>query len=243
MRTSRNISTISYNTDEFLKIKLDELIRGKIITFYMFVNHKGEADECRGKSHKHLFIMPAKMIQSDDLIQELREPDPENEKPKTVRPFEYSKVDDWLLYAIHDKHYLAIKGQSREYHYQWSDIYASDEDYKEILIQRINVEITPYDKIQSARAAGQNVYQFLTSGQVPIRDIRYYKEAWEAFEYIAKYKDELNRNGRKGHEEYTAVCSKCGEYYPFDELEEIYTDSRGIVKGICKDCKSKLSDK
>lgn len=249
MKTSKNISSISYNTDEFLKLKLDELIEGKIITYYMFINHKPEEDE--KKEHKHLFIIPAKMVQTDDIRQELLEPFTEldNSKPLGTMPFVNAKTDDWLLYAIHDKHYLATKGQTRKYHYKWEDIKASDEDYKNILIQEISITVTPYDKIQSARISGQNFYEFIASGQVPIRDITYYEKAWQSFDMIKSQQDEkilndrLNRNGKSNHETIvTGICTKCGKAFYIDELEEKYTDLRGTIRGVCKNCieKNKL---
>lgn len=242
MKTSLNISTISYNTDEFLDLKLDELLRGKVISYYMYINHINENDECN-KDHKHLFIIPSHSLQSDELRLQFLEPDPENPIPRKVLPFEFSKVDDWLLYAIHDKHYLALKGQTRIYHYKWENIKSSDEDYKNVLIKRINVDITPYDKIQSAQATGQNFYEFVTSGQVPIRDINYYEKAWTAFNMISEQKDELNRNGKKNHEDHTGVCTQCKNNFDISEMVEVYTDFKGVMRGICKECKSKMSDK
>ena len=45
MKTRRDISTISYNSTEFLIDKLDDYMDRHIISYYMFIEHKPEEDE------------------------------------------------------------------------------------------------------------------------------------------------------------------------------------------------------
>lgn len=128
MRTSKPISTISYNTPEYLKSKLDELVRNHTISDYMYIQHHAEADE--RKDHIHLWLKPNKLLDTMDLQDHFKELDLNNPtaKPLGCIDFETSKTDDWILYGMHLEPYLASKGQSREYHYTKDDFVYNDED-------------------------------------------------------------------------------------------------------------------
>ena len=113
------IATISYNSDEFLQAKLDELMRNKVISAYFWVNHFAEEDE--RKNHKHLWLKPNRRIDTMELQQYFIEPFTDARlKPLGCIDFVSSKIDDALLYFAHWKSYLAYKHQSRRYHYDWS---------------------------------------------------------------------------------------------------------------------------
>ena len=108
MKTTMPTSTISYNSGGFLKLKLDELLKAKVIQFYAFIEHVPEEDE--KKKHKHLYIEPAKSVQTEELRDELREYVEETpDKPLGCMPFGKSKFGDWYLYAIHDEAYLLVR--------------------------------------------------------------------------------------------------------------------------------------
>ena len=127
MRTSKPIATISYNTQEFLVQKLDELIQNHKVCDYVFINHLAEVDE--KKNHIHLWIKPNKLLDTMDLQKYLTEYDPKNPtKPLKCIDFHLSKVDDFILYSQHYAPYLASKGESREYHYTKDDFVYYDED-------------------------------------------------------------------------------------------------------------------
>ena len=58
MKTSKPISTISYNSEEFLKAKLDYLVRSGEIAFWFYIKHHGEFDDVtnmQDKDHIHLY--------------------------------------------------------------------------------------------------------------------------------------------------------------------------------------------
>lgn len=127
MRTSKPIATISYNTQEFLVQKLEELIKSHKISDYVFINHFAEEDE--KKNHIHLWIKPNKLLDTMDVQKYLMELDPKNPtKPLKCIDFHLSKVDDFILYGQHYAPYLASKGESREYHYTKDDFVYYDED-------------------------------------------------------------------------------------------------------------------
>ena len=123
MATQKPISTISYNSEEFLKEKLEEWLEAHIIQSYMYVCHKGEDGD---KDHIHLRIDPNKRIDPMELTEELKEYVIGERKPRGVRPWRPSLEEDWILYAVHDEEYLKIKyggGEKGEkLPYKWEDI-------------------------------------------------------------------------------------------------------------------------
>lgn len=125
--TNSPISTISYNSEEFLKDILDTWIAEHRIQAYQYIKHKGEDGD---KDHIHLRIEPNKRLDPMDLSAELREWEEGKKEPKTVRPWRPSKEEDWILYAIHDKDYLRQKYKGGEkgekLPYQWENIVVSE---------------------------------------------------------------------------------------------------------------------
>ena len=74
LSSSRSLSTISYNTEDYLTAKLDELVITRKIEFYAFIEHLPEDDET--KKHKHLLIIPNGTINTDQVQDYLTELDP-----------------------------------------------------------------------------------------------------------------------------------------------------------------------
>lgn len=124
MNTRSPISTISYNTSKFLKLKLDELIDLKIISYYMFIAHEPEIDDT--KPHIHLYVEPNKQLDTMFLSEYFKEVQPGFELPLGVIFWERSNYDDWILYGEHFEPYLKSKNQSREFHYLKGDFICSD---------------------------------------------------------------------------------------------------------------------
>lgn len=196
MKTTKPISTISYNSEYYLVSRLVELQKAKKIQFWAFIQHTAEEDE--KKAHKHLYIEPAKSIQTEDIREYLKEIDEKDmSKPLGCISFNSSRFDDWFLYVLHDEKYLASKGQSRKYHYKATDIISSDEDDLEYHINEVDMtKYTPYQPIVDAQKEGISFESFIARGRVPIQHIHQYREAW----YILKHQSTY-RNGRENHEE------------------------------------------
>lgn len=104
MNTCKPISTISFNSENFLHQKLNELVDNKIITFYTYIKHYGEPNENRDtlKDHFHIYVEPNKRIDTMQLGEKFNEVDINHVKPLGVLPFQFSKFDDWYLYGLHD---------------------------------------------------------------------------------------------------------------------------------------------
>ena len=178
-------------------MKLNELKASKIISFWAFIPHKPEDDEAGNKPHKHLYIEPAKRILTDDLRDKLIELDINHptQKPLKCLNFRSSKFDDWFLYALHDSAYLASKGQSRKYHYTFSDFYSSDEDELIFLAKSIDQNaLNVYKRMEDAISKGLTFVEFAKLVTVPVQQIY----SWQhTYELIAQ--NRTNRNDRDTH--------------------------------------------
>ena len=108
MRTSKLISTISYNTKEFLDHHLRQLYADHKISDFIYIYHYAEDDEL--KNHFHVVIKPNCLFDTMDLQDYFKEYDPNNPlNPLGMTDFKISKMDDWILYDLHYPPYLAWK--------------------------------------------------------------------------------------------------------------------------------------
>lgn len=196
MRTTKPISTISFNTAPFLKLKLNELLKAGRISFWAFITHKPEDDEGGKKEHHHVYIEPAKMLQSDDIRAQLTEIDLDNlDKPRKCITFRASKFDPWYMYGLHDKRYLASISQSRRFHYSHEDFITSDSD--DFLFKARSIDmlsLSPYADMMEAQSLGITWDEYFSRGVVPIAQISNYQKAWMCLQEAS-----TNRNGRPGH--------------------------------------------
>lgn len=127
MATQSPISTISYNTEPFLREKLETWYNAHIIQAFQYICHKGEDGD---KDHIHVRLEPNKRIDPMDLQDQLHEYQIGKDKPLGCRPFRPSKEEDWILYVVHDPIYLKLKyggGEKGEkIPYKWQDIKTSE---------------------------------------------------------------------------------------------------------------------
>jgi len=135
VKTTKPLSTISYNTFNFLLGVLDRLVSNDILSFYAFIHHDAEEDE--NKDHFHVYMEMAKAVDTIWLRKQFNEPDPNNPKdPLGVLPFNKSKFCDWYWYGLHDKSYLLSKGQSRKFHYEATEVITDDTEYLAELVRQ-----------------------------------------------------------------------------------------------------------
>lgn len=160
MATQKPISTISYNSEAFLKEKLEAWLQAHIIQAYQYIKHKGEDGD---KDHIHLRIEPNKKLDPMDLQEQLREFVQGQIKPLGVRPFRPSKEEDWYLYAVHDEDYLKVKygggERGEKLPYSWQDIVVPDDYDSEIAFIRAK---------SSLRHSASNMASRLQHGENPI---------------------------------------------------------------------------
>lgn len=167
--TDKPLSTISYNTEKWLKRVLDELLQEHIIQTYMYIFHKGEDGD---KDHFHVRIEPNKRIDPMSIKELFIEPDPNNPKPLNIRPWRKSKEEDWFLYVVHDKDYLALKyggGEKGEkIPYSWKDIIVPNDYDAEIAFIRAKSSLTHTTSNMARRiASGETALDLILEGENP----------------------------------------------------------------------------
>lgn len=192
MRTTKPISTISFNNESYLKLQLDTLKKSKKISFWAYIKHKPEDDEAGKKEHIHLYIEPSLLIQTEDLKEFFKEYNPNDiSKPFGCISIVSSKFDHWYMYSIHNKGYLASKGQSRRYHYIHDDIVSSD--YDELLCKSRMIDmlsLSVYSDMQDAIYNGITFDEYFRRGTIPIQQIKNYMTAWSLLTIPKTYRDE-----------------------------------------------------
>ena len=172
MNTSKPIAGVSYNSKEFLLGKLKDWRDSGLIEWGAFIYHKKEGEE--KKDHHHIFIVPARRLQTIKLEDDSQEPDPAHpDKPLKIVGLSSSKFTDWFLYSLHDKAYLLEKGLERSYHYSLEDFITTDVDRFNIMIAEIGEERQgriEYRIIQMINN-GMSWPEMISSGLIPIRYI------------------------------------------------------------------------
>lgn len=211
LRTSKPISTISYNTKEFLIATLDKWVNAQIVSYWCIVRHYGELldNGIAEKDHWHVFLVPNKMVDTMKLAADTMEIDLNHKLPLKCKDFRNSKEDDWIWYCLHDPSYLATKGEVRQYQYCPDDFIASDDDefqqhyYRAMHSSNILADARLNEMLRSGFSMGELVY----NGYIPMRD------AVKASAY-----DRLWQQGKKEEEKRrisslsSPVMSHDGEY-------------------------------
>lgn len=201
MKTIKTLSTVSYNTTDFLVEKLNDFVKREILEFWIFIEHLPEKDE-QGKKHKHLLFVPKKTIETDSLFKELEEFDPK--KPLTPLKCIFPRKSDfgnWYYYALHDKQYLASKMQMREFHYTDEDLKFSSEDYFIQLKHSMDHSRTNKKDIETfsyLEECAKNEKPFDDIFKQGVISIRYYR-AWKDIYNDLLHKQLLIRGDGKKH--------------------------------------------
>lgn len=223
MATQKPISTISYNTEAFLREKLDEYVASHIIQAYMYIKHKGEDGD---KDHIHLRIEPNKRLDPMDLQDDLKEYVSGEKKPLGVRPFRPSKEEDWFLYVVHDPEYLAIKygtDKDGKIEYHWRDIVATEGYDTEIAFIRAKQSLkhtapSVIKQLESGVSAGK----LIREGESPFivgSVLRYLQNS--EYEDLAKQYAELHSKYTELLSSYTnlsVAVRKAGYVYKSDDV-------------------------
>lgn len=170
MATQKPISTVSYNSEQFLKEKLDSWVQQHIIQCYQYICHKGEDGD---KDHIHVRIEPNKKLDPMSLTESLREYDKDHPtKPLGVRPWRPSKEEDWILYAVHEPTYLRLKygdnDKGEKLPYKWTDIKANEYYDVEVAFIRAKSSMEHSSVNMATRLQqGENAKQLILQGENP----------------------------------------------------------------------------
>lgn len=202
MKTTKPVSTISFNDPYYLMERLEELRKAKVLSWWCFIPHKPEDDEGGKKGHNHLYLEPAKSVQTEDLRAALREFDPEHpDKPKGCLPMiKCNSFGDWYLYGKHDKAYLATKNETRRYQYADEEFISSDSDYFLYMVRSAHIDLTPINRLMELVKQGASFTDAVARGFVPVPQVYAYQKVWEHLMAAAEHEDQTHRGGREGHE-------------------------------------------
>jgi len=198
MQTTKLISSISYNTPAFLRGKLYDLVRQGIIEYAHWIWHNPEEDE--KKEHAHLVLKPNRRLDTSKLRNEFVEPVTGEEKPRGVLPFTPSKMNDWILYGVHDRVYLLRKCQNRKHHYEQKDIETTEPDLlNEHWRECHEGEDSRLTQVIELAGQGMTWPELLKTGLIPVNQLFQYREVFMTF-----VSPVTERADRKGHEDETA---------------------------------------
>ncbi len=166
MATQKPISTISYNTESFLKETLDRWVNAHIIQSYQYISHKGEDGD---KDHLHVRVEPNKKLDPMELTAELTEFVVGESKPRVVRPWRFSKEEDWFLYVVHDPDYLKGKyDKGEKLPYKWQDIVVPDNYDLEIAFIRAKATLEHSTSNLAKRLRdGEKALSLIQTGENP----------------------------------------------------------------------------
>lgn len=172
MKTSKPISTISYNSEEFLRAKLDYLVRSGEVAFWYYIKHHGEYDKetnIQDKDHIHVYLEFADRVDTiklGEMFLEYENGDL-NSKPLKCMPFRVSKPYDALLYNIHHSQYLLQKFEQKEFSYTLDDIVSSDRDYlNQLYSEAMHSDIFKRDRMMKLMDSGVSVAEMCYHGLV-----------------------------------------------------------------------------
>lgn len=178
MATSKPISTISYNSPQFLEKTLNDFVNAGVITAWFYVFHNGEPqadnDEALGKDHIHLLCMPNKCIDLLKFTSSFTEFNPAAPKlPFKCMPFRVSKPEEWFLYSLHVEEYLSMKGLEKEFHYSIDEVSSNNPDYCHMLYVEAIQSLKNSPSYRLAKAAAKEVpfSVLVRTGQIPVQQI------------------------------------------------------------------------
>ena len=205
MRTSLPVSTISYNTTEFLKQALDAMLQQGEISFWVFIHHKGESGD---KDHCHVYCEPSRLRTQDDWKKQyFLEFDPEHPtKPLSVTVWRKSNWKDWYLYGLHNKLYLMTKGERKQYEYSREDFVCSDDDVFTEYIADCDVPVgdSTFLAVKACVESGFTWAEAVASGIIPTKNL---SGAREVFAVLTSA--DLQNNYHVDDDGYMVSCDPC----------------------------------
>ena len=150
MKTEKPITSISYNTVDFLKATCDKLLKNGIIDFYAFLKHRGEIDEfdgTRDKDHIHIFLRPLRALDTATLCTNFYEIDQSNPTAPPLGCVHFEKCKspgEWVLYTLHYQPYLDSKGLTKEFvNYPFDEFITNNEQELKRFRRSYKIEFKP----------------------------------------------------------------------------------------------------
>lgn len=181
VKTTKPISSISWNTLQYLVDRLEELRKAHVIAFWVLIQHHAEEDE--KKDHIHFYVEPNRSVDTEELRENFIEVIP-GSKPLGVNKFQKSNFQNWLWYSIHDKAYLFSKGETRKYNYSINDLISSnDEDLRQMIEENPRPE-SEYSKVNELIDKGLSDEEIAQAMNVPIFRMVFFCQAVEKLRWL-----------------------------------------------------------
>lgn len=211
MKTTKPISSISWNSRNYLVDRLEELRKAHLIAFWVLVKHIAEEDE--KKDHIHFYVEPNRSLDTELLREKFIELVP-GSKPLGVNKFQKSDFQNWLWYCLHDKVYLLSKGETRKYHYSIEDLISSDDGDLRQRIQENPRPESEYSKVEELIQQGLSDEAIAQTMNVPLFRFEYFCRAVEKLRILG----ETYRADRKPSAEEDEIQSTAETYINDDDL-------------------------
>ena len=195
MKTIRPISSVTWNTEEFLQKILNKLVDDHVIAFWFYVFHLPESNE--KKEHFHLYLEPDCRVDTNDIRQYFEEIPSKDSKEKDIirpLPFEKSNFDNAYLYFTHNKLYLNSKGFYKQY-YNYTDVKSSDEFFlqeKVGLIDFYKIQGSRVNRIKDGILHGISFEDMVMTSLIPAQQINQYQKVYDILKYKLFEKNDEN---------------------------------------------------
>lgn len=180
--TKKPLSSISFNTDKYLRSCLESLVSDGMIQSWMYILHQPEEDT--KKPHIHLWLSPSRPVNPVVVRKSFIEPMFDGSGDLGCLPFAASKVSDWLLYALHYEPYLNSKGLVRQYHYLLDDIVSNEcPEYVEQCFNEAveGLSTSRVSNFISLAMKGATFGELLSSGLVPPNQVVFYDKLFRHY--------------------------------------------------------------
>lgn len=184
MLTNYPIGFISYNSHDFLKFALEQLINDGIFKRCACWYHESLGKE---KDHFHVYAEPAKKIDTEclqDKFIELLEDGTQNSV--AILPRCKSDWNNAYLYGIHDIDYLAFKGLEREQVNIKSDLHIYLGDFTCDFVQadhfRFKYCLAPYQRLKELVMQGKSLEEVYIILRTPFSQLSTVRRAYKSIE-------------------------------------------------------------
>ena len=213
MKTTKPISSISWNSRNYLVDRLEELRKAHLIAFWVLVKHTAEEDE--KKDHIHFYVEPNRSIDTELLREKFIELVP-GSKPLGVNKFQKSDFQNWLWYCLHDKAYLLSKGETRKYHYSIEDLISSDDGDLRQRIQENPRPESEYSKVEELIQQGLSNEAIAQTMNVPLFRFEYFCRAVEKLRTLGEtYRADRKPSAEEDETQSTAETDINDDDLPF----------------------------
>ena len=251
MTISTPFGFVSYNTENFLETKLNELVNGEIISHYAFILHKGELNPNtlqREKLHFHVRIVPTKTIKVNDIKNHFKEFVDKDSEPLGIvigiDNINESIFGHWYYYVLHDTKYLNSKHLKKEFvDYSPEMIKTNNKQILKDFIDNIDYNTIFRDyNIKYYAKRGTPFAQLLDDNILNVSDYRDYDNVLNAYGQLTIKDEKLTQLKDDYNNLYDLTWKYHKKFIDLKNLLSGYKNSKNEVKQIYVESILKLID-